>query len=208
MTRLQRAALLALCTHIVAGLALALVLRNGLETNPDLQERFAFLVNHRVLWTLAWLSWSVSAVAILYFYMTFANVHGLKSSLPVFLTVVALAPDLTAEAIEIGVLPQLAADVLIRNAAPDLFLTLHRVVVMLSGYLANGLYSATAMSLAWFARGAYPTWVSSAGVAIGFLGMAASIAALVDSPTGLFWTNALLVPCILLWLLGVVRHGV
>ena len=208
MTRLQRAALLAFCTHIVAGLTLALVLRHGLETNPDLQDRLAFLVNHRALWTLAWLPWTISAVAILYFYMTFAEVHGLKSSLPIFLTVIALAPDLAAEAIEIGVLPQVAADALSHNAPFELFMTLHRIAVMLSGYLANGLYSATATILAWFARRAYPTWLSAAGISIGILGGAASIAALLDSVTGLFSTNALLVPCILLWLGGVAKYRV
>ena len=101
MTRLQRAALLAFCTHIGAGLTLAFVLRHGLETNPDFQDRLAFLVNHRALWTLGWLPWSISAIAILYFYITFAEVLGLKSNLPVLLTVLAVAPGtLTIQAID------------------------------------------------------------------------------------------------------------
>ena len=111
-----------------------------------------------------------------------------------YLTVAALGPDLAAQAIEIGVLP---------NAAPDLFLALHRVAVMLSGYVANGLYSVTALILVWGARHAYPAWVSIIGLAVGVFGIALSVAALLDSVDGMFWTNVFLVPAILLWLLAI-----
>ena len=55
-------------------------------------------------------------------------------------------------------------------AAPEQFLIMHRVAVMLSGYLANGLYSATAIMLAWAARDKYPVWVSILGLAVGLFG--------------------------------------
>jgi hypothetical protein len=89
------------------------------------------------------------------------------------------------------------------TAGPESFLTLHRLAVMLSGYLANGLYSVTAMILAWTARRAYPTWISLTGVAVGVFGIALSAAALLDSAAGMFWTNVLLVPALLLWLVAV-----
>ena len=196
MSRLRRAAVLAFCAHLLAGLGMAVVLRRGLETTPVLQDRLAFLANHRALWTGAWLTWTFAAVAILYFYMAFADVHLPASRLPVLLTVIALSPDLAAQAIEIGVLPSLAS-------APELFLTFHRVAVMLSGYLANGLYSVTAMILAWGARRAYPPWISAVGLAVGVFGIGLSIAALLDSVAGMFWTNALLLPALLIWLAAV-----
>ena len=195
MNRLRRAALLAFCTHLIAGLGMAFVLRFGLETNPVLQDRLAFLVTHRALWTLGWLTWTAAAIAILYFYWTFADTHAV-SRFAVLLTVAALGPDLAAQSIEIGVLAGLAA-------APEQFLIMHRVAVMLSGYLANGLYSATAIMLAWAARHKYPVWVSTLGLAVGLFGVALSIAALLDSAAGMFWTNVLLVPTILLWLAAV-----
>ncbi len=192
MIRLRRAALIAFCAHLVAGLAMVFVLRHGLETNPDFQARLAFLANHRVAWTLAWLSWTAAAIAILYFYVAFADAHPSAPRLAVMLTIVALGPDLAAQSIEIGVLPSLAV--------PELFLTLHRVAVMLSGFLANGLYSITAMLLAWAARRDYPAWLSVIGIAVGVFGIGLSIAALLDSANGMFWTNVFLVPSILLWL--------
>jgi hypothetical protein len=57
--------------------------------------------------------------------------------------------------------------------------------------------------LVWGARHAYPAWVSTIGTAVGVFGIALSIAALLDSVAGMFWTNVFLVPAILLWLLAV-----
>jgi hypothetical protein len=200
---LRRAAVIAFCAHLIAGLSMALVLRRGLETTPVLQERFSFLVNYGTFWILGWLAWTAAAISILYFYLSFAATHERQSYFAVFLTVAALGPDLAAQAIEIGVLPGLAFQAFSKNAAPELFLTLHRVAVMLSGFTANGLYSATALMLAWGARRTYPPWVSILGIAAGVFGIALSVAALLDSAAGMFWTNVLLVPTILLWLLAV-----
>jgi hypothetical protein len=201
--KLRRAALIAFSTHLIAGLSMALVLRRGLETTPVLRERLSFLVNYGTLWVLGWLTWTAAAISILYFYLSFAATHKRQSHFAVFLTVAALGPDLAAQAIEIGVLPPLAFQVFSKNAAPEVFLTLHRVAVMLSGFTANSLYSATALMLAWGARRAYPAWVSILGIATGLFGIALSVAALLDSVGGMFWTNVLLVPSILLWLLAV-----
>jgi hypothetical protein len=203
LKRLRSAAILAFFSHLIAGLSMALVLRRGLETTPDLQQRLSFLVNHHGLWTLGWLTWTFAALTILYFYVAFAAVHQPSSRFAVLLTVAALGPDLAAQSIEIGVLPSLAAHEFSANAAPDLFLTVHRVAVMLSGFAANGLYSATALLLVWGARHAYPAWVSAVGTAVGVFGIALSIAALLDSVAGMFWTNVFLVPAILLWLLAI-----
>ena len=203
MNVLRRAAVIAFCTHLIAGLSMAFVLRRGLETTPDLRERLLFLIHHRALWTLSWLTWTLAAVAILYFYLAFAAEHQRQFHFAVFLTVAALGPDLAAQAIEIGVLPSLALHVNSTNTGQELFLILHRVAVMLSGFTANGLYSATALILAWSARQAYPAWVSIVGVAVGVSGMALSVAALLDSAAGMFWTNVFLIPAILLWLFGV-----
>ena len=51
MIRLQRTAIATLIVHLLAGAAMALVLRHGLETNPDIQERLRFIAGNRVLWT-------------------------------------------------------------------------------------------------------------------------------------------------------------
>jgi hypothetical protein len=195
MTSLRRAGILAFMLHLVAGACMALILRHGLETNPDLHARLDFVVSHRILWRFGWLSWTAAALSILYFYDSFASAHQLPR-FPLLLTAAALAPDLAAQAIEIGILPAVAD-----NA--ELFLIVHRAAVLMSGYLANGLYSVSALILAWTARHVYPAWVSLAGISVSVFGLMLSVAALGDSVSGMFWTNVFLLPALLLWLGGV-----
>ena len=195
LRRLQRTATIAFCLHLLAGAAMALILRNGLETNPNLLNRVSFIVDHAALWTFAWLTWTAAAIAILCFYAAFASVHQ-TGQIAVWLTIAAIGPDVCAQAIEMGALPQIAT-------RADLFVTLHRIAVLMSGFVANGLYSASALILAWLTRRVYPAWVSAAGVATGVFGMALSAAALSNSADGMFWTNVVLLPCLLLWLGGV-----
>jgi hypothetical protein len=195
VTRLQRAALVAFAVHLLGGLSMAFVLGRGLETNPDIHDRMAFLVNHQMLWTFAWLTWTVAGPAILYFYMALSDAHPSSPKIAVLFTVAALAPDLAGQAIEIGVLPGVTST--------ELFLTLGRTATMLSGYLANGLYSLTALMLVWTCRVVYPRWVSIAGFTVGLAGFALSVAVLMESVRGMFWTNVLLVPALLVWLGGV-----
>src|SRR5439155_2023431 len=123
--------------------------------------------------------------------------------LAVPLTAMGIAADLSGQAIEIGMLPGIAEHVLGLSAGIDRFISLHRTAVMLSGFAGNGMYSLSALLLAWKTRRAYPLWVSSAGIATGGFGLALSAAVLVNSGSGMFWTNVFLVPSILVWLAGV-----
>lgn len=195
MKRLQRTASVAFFLHLIAGAAMAIILRNGLGTNPNLLSRVSFIVDHGALWTFAWLTWTAAAFAILGFYAAFASAHE-TSQIAVWLTIAAIGPDLCAQAIEIGALPQIAT-------RADLFVTLDRIAVLMSGFVANGLYSASALILAWTTRQVYPRWLCFAGIAVGLSGFALSAAAMTNSINGMFWTNVALLPCLLLWLGGV-----
>jgi hypothetical protein len=213
--RLRFAAWLAFATHLTAGLAMAAFLGRGLETNPDRADRFRFLAEQTLLWVVAWLTWNAAALSILYFYAAFVRAHvrepGARASTlhyAILLSIVAAAADLGAEAIEIGVLPDLARQALAQPAdaagsATTLFLTLHRMAVMLTGYLANGLYTLAAVLLTWSTRRSYPAWVWLAGLAVGLSGLSLSAAALAGSTEGMFWANVVLMPCILTWQAGV-----
>ena len=209
--RLSRAALLALGCHLVAGLSMALILRHGLETNSDLKSRLEFVAERRNLWIAGWFTWNVAAASIVYFYHSFHVAHSKARyagalRLALVFSGAGLAADLSAEAIEMGVLPEVAALALQESPpAAGAFLLLHRAAVMLTGYLGNGLYSVAALILAWSSRGAYPGWVSLSGLTTGIAGLSLCVAALYNSVEGLFWTNAVLVPCLLLWLGGIAR---
>lgn len=202
--RLSRAAWLAFAVHLMAGLAMTLILRHGLETNADLAGRLRFVAEHRLWWTAGWLSWTVAAVTILNFYARFAAAHRSRGVSPaplraaVLLTIVAVAADWTAQAIEIFVLPGLA-----RAANVTDFLAWHRAAVVSTGFLANGLYTISALLLVWASRRAYPRWIQVAGCGVVTGGTILSAAAWADSAVGMLAANILLMPCLLVWLAGV-----
>ena len=219
--RLFLAGCLALGTHLAAGLGMLAILRHGLDTNTNLLERMEFIVNRKYLWISAWLAWNVAALSILFFYYSMAIAHEQDAGcrltllhLAVIFSTAAIAVDLTAETLEMGLLPDLAA-LALNDAhaqpggitATEMFLLLHRIVVMLSGYLANGLYSLSALMLAWTTRKFYPVWTWMAGISVGAAGFALSAAALANSAQGMFWTNVVLVPGILVWLAGVAAYA-
>jgi predicted DCC family thiol-disulfide oxidoreductase YuxK len=204
--RLSRATFIALALHLVAGLAMALVLARGLETNADILERLRFLAEHAGAWRAAWLTWNVAALSIIYFYASFARAHdenGAPMRVAVLLGAAGVIADLSAEAIEMIAAPGLAARVLAEPGALSIFLSTHRRAVLLTGFLANGLYTAAAVLLCWFARHAYPRWVLAAGMGVGASGTWLSAAALMNSVEGMLWSNAVLIPCIVFWLAGV-----
>jgi hypothetical protein len=202
--RLSRAAWLAFAAHLMAGLAMALILRRGLETNADLADRLRFVDQGRLLWTAGWITWTVAALTILNFYARFAAAHRSHGVPPaplrtaVLLTVAAVGADWTAQAVEIFVLPGLAH----AGSAPG-FLAWHRAAVLLTGFLANGLYTISALLLVWVSRRAYSRWVLMAGFGVVAGGSVLSVMAWANSAAGMVFANVLLVPCLLAWLVGV-----
>jgi hypothetical protein len=203
-SQLSRAAWLAFAVHLIAGLAMALILRHGLETNADLTDRLRFVARHRLAWTAGWLTWTVAAATILNFYARFAAAHRSRGVSPaplkaaVLLTIAAVAADWTAQAVEMFVLPGLA-----HEASASAFLVWHRAAVLLTGFLANGLYTVSAMLLVWASRRAYPRWIKAVGLGLVGGGAILSTAAWTDSAAGMLFANLLLVPCLLAWLAGV-----
>jgi hypothetical protein len=203
-SQLRTAALLALIVHLIAGTSMALILSRGLATTSDLIARLGFLVTHRAQWTIAWLTWQAAALCILWFYYVFASTASEPIlRLAVLLAAAAIGPDLAGQIIEIAVLPEIAGRALTSRADRDTFFLLDRIAVMLSGYAANGLYSLAAVLFAWFTRRRYSRAVWLAGLAAGVSGLALSLATLIDSVCGMFWTNVFLLPLLVIWLGGV-----
>ena len=221
--RLRIAAYVALSVHFVAGVAMALVLRQGLDT-AEFGTRISFLAECRSLWIAAWFCWNLAALSILFFYAAFVDAHkrGGKSiewllRFAFYISVAAVGVDLTAESIEMGVIPDLAQKILHNSSAlstaaqlpasltvaiagSDLFLAFHRAAVMMTGYLANGLYTLSAAFLVVATRREYDKWTLTAGCLVVSGGVWLSLACLLDSVMGMLLSNILLLPALLLWL--------
>lgn len=206
------AAWVAVATHLLAGLALLLLLRDGLDTNPDTAARLAYIAAHRAAWIGGWLTWHSASLSIVVFIilMSIAMDSGARSAparIAVACVIAAFAMDFSGQTLLIGFVP--SADEPLADAA--FILRIHRVAVLLSGYAGNGLY--TLATLLIVAR----LWRESnvltrlAGVTIGASGAALSVAALLNSAGGMYWSNAVLLPAILTWLACVAllaRRGV
>jgi hypothetical protein len=200
---------IALATHLGAGLATVIILRPGLETNPDLSNRLRYIAENEPLWIGAWLVWNTAALSILYFYASFVAAHDAAGSpatvprLALYLSVAAIVPDLTAEAIEMGLLPQLARQALTDAASSALFLAVHRGAVMATGYVANGLYSLSALLLVLSTRREYPSWIVGSGLLVAASGLFLSATVLANSVSGMVGAHFVLVPSLLIWQAGV-----
>lgn len=221
--RLELAAVLAIGLHLLAGLAMFFILKHGLNTNPNLLERMGYLVEHRSLWIAGWLCWNFAALSILNFMVAFETVHQDKNPhvlrLAVLVTASAMAADLSAEAIEMGLVPWLAQNALTTLQTDRLaganafepFLSMHRVVILMSGFAANGLYTFATACAVWSTRKYYTNYITASGIAVVVAGIAVSVTAMADSTEGMFWSNALILPFILLWQTGILldakRHA-
>jgi len=156
------------------------------------------------LWTGGWICWTLAAVTIHNLYARFAAAHRSRgvSRAPlrtaVLLTVAAVGFDWTAQAAEVFVLPGLA-----RAGNATGFLVWHRAAVVLTGFLANGLYTMSALLLVWASRRDYPRWIQAAGFGVVAGGSILSAAAWADSAAGMLFANVVLLPCLLVWLAGV-----
>lgn len=202
--RAEIAAWFALVAHLLAALALLVLLRDGLDTNPDASARLRYIAGHRAAWIGGWLTWHAASLSIVIFIIltALAAKSGARSALgrlAVACVIAAFAMDFTGQTLLIGFMPS-AADPL---ADAEFILRIHRIAVLLSGYAGNGLYTLATLLLAaqlWRESNAL---MRLAGLTIGVSGAALSIAALLNSADGMYWSNAILLPAILVWLAGI-----
>lgn len=213
---LKVSVILTFVAHMLAGLTMAAVLSQGLETNTNVPARLSFIVENRGLWIVSWITWNLASLSILNFYLALVRAHEKRFSkqllyLAMAVAAAAMAADLSAESIEMGLIPGLAADALKSISNPssatalhmELFFSMHRLVVLLTGFVANALYTVSAGFIAWAIRSHYPSWVNTAALLLFATGLAESVTALADSTQGMLWTNALLMPIILAWQIGI-----
>ena len=179
---LRNASWLSVFIHALAGLSLLTILSHGLQTNGDLKYRIEFIAHNASIWVGGWCIWNVAALSILYFFLCLSRAwesedkdsHRLLK-LSIFLATAAVAIDLSAEAIAVG----------------------------LTGYFANGLYTIATILACWSTRNCYPKVIVLFGLLVGISGLALSYFSLADSTSGLFWSNVVLVPSLLFWQAGI-----
>jgi hypothetical protein len=190
-----RAAYLAAALNLLAALAMLLILRLGLPApGSQLEDRAAYLTTHLHAWWGAWLLWHAAAIALLAFYVVLAGqwwrAAPLRCVLALLCTATGLAADLSAEALYMGLAPTLS---------PPALVTLETAAGLLTGYVANGLYTVAGALLTWAGAHALPRLLVLLSLPVWAAGAALSAATLAQSLQGQFWSTAILMPAFVLW---------
>jgi len=107
-----------------------------------------------------------------------------------------LAADLGAQTLYMGVLPGLG---------PDAFAAVEAAAGTLTGYLGNGLYTVAGLLLTWAGLGHLPRYLVALGLVVWTAGLGLSAASLGHSASGQFWSTAVLMPTLVVWLVLVGR---
>ncbi len=214
LKRLRQAAIIAAVIHLIAGLYMLLVLSHGLDTAQFI-HRLSFLSTNNTWWVIGWLLWTAADLSILFFYCSFADVHRNTDDhisaiirYALFIAIAGFTLDLIAEVMEISLLPTLATQILSEHdllamANRELFLCINRLATMLTGFLANGLYSITLGIFIFATRQRYAPLTQLVGWLVVISGFYLSAACLVNSIPAMVAGNAVLLPLLAAWLLGI-----
>jgi len=194
MRRMQRpsnVAWLAAATHIVASIAMLLLLRRGLPGFSD-DERLAYIASHRAAWIGGWMLWQVAAISLIAFYGVLAlRFRGVLSVVAIGVATAGLAIDFVCETRYIGVLPDL------HGAA---FAALDRELEVLIGYAANGLYTVALVLLVIAGWRELPRVALALAGPVAASGFALALASLAHNARLETATSAILFPLFTLWI--------
>lgn len=181
------------CAGINAAAALALVafLRPGTELVDSPTERAAFITSHPVTWRVGWGLWMAAALSLLWFYAWWgARLASRRKAMVAWLVAaVGAVCDLTAESLYIGWLPERMDE-------------LQRLGSLLTGGVANGLYTVSGVMLTlatptmpgWLRTWAWTVWISGFALSLfTFLGSSLGMAVAAGVLMALFcpWAAAM-----------------
>jgi hypothetical protein len=181
--------------NLVAAGAMFSILRPGLPVaGSQLLDRVAYLGARTGFWWGGWLVWHAAAIALVAFYVALAATWSrhapLLSTLALLCATAGLAADLSAEALYMGVAPRLRAEA---------FALCEDIAGIMTGYLANGLYTISGILLTWAGARQLPRFLVALAVPLWASGLSLSAASLIHSASGQFWSTAILMPLFVIW---------
>jgi hypothetical protein len=181
--------------NLAAGLALLVLLRPGLPgPTTTVEARAEYVGANPVAWWLGWLVWHAAALALLAFYAGLAGLWWrwgpIRCGLALLCAGAALAVDLAGQALYIGLPPWLgiAGFGLLETAA-----------IILTGYVANGLYTLAGVLLVWAGAAVLPRGLVALSLPVWAAGAALSATSLAQWSAGQIGSAALLIPLLALW---------
>jgi hypothetical protein len=131
--------------NTAAAFAMLLVLRPGMEVEPDATARAVYISTHAAAWRAGWGLWIAAALALAAFYAWWGSrVGGSRATVAFVLALAGVACDIFAESLFIGWLPGSLATIAplgttLTGAAANGFYTLAGILLTLATPMSRGL---------------------------------------------------------------------
>jgi len=149
---------------------------------------------HALLWRIGWLFWHGADFGLLAFYLALASRwrrrYPIRCDLALVAATAGLAADVAAQTLYMGLGPA---------SSPASFGTMEAVAGLLTGYMANGLYTVAGILLVWAGASELPRSLLLLSLPAWLAGIALSLASLAGSTTGQLWSTAALMPLFVIW---------
>jgi hypothetical protein len=195
--------------HLLGLIAMALVLRPGMATQPIAFQRAIYISQHSELWTMAWSIWMLCAMSLVGMYIWWGS---RLSSWRIAMTGIALAAlgclcDLSGESLGVLVLVERGAWAVTHPIYWDrpAFEVCERIITLLTAGFANAFYTIGGMVLMWqtpnlpqsLRLAMWGTWLA---------GIVMTVAAFFNCVPGMIVATVVLFPLLILWMLGLSQY--
>lgn len=196
--------------NLAASLYLLFILRPGTLAGGSVTDRMSYIVVSRFAWSAGWLLWVLASLALVgFFFIVSEYLDARWRALLGYaraLAVLGAAPDIVSNLINMGVLAELPARWLavppaVRPVVMEEFVLWDRFAVLLTGGLANLLYSfaGALLAAAMFQTAAFPRALAWAGAVLWGLTFALSLASFAGSVAALQATVAATMSLFIVW---------
>jgi hypothetical protein len=172
--------------HLVAAIGTVTLLRGGSEAVSDVRQRIAYMSEHPDRWRAGWVLWMLAALSLAGFYVWWGTRVAARPPIAAFVFAgLGLVCDFGGESLFIISMP-------VPNSA------LYRIALLLTAGAGNGFYTLAAILLtlaspaltALLRRWGWLTWTS---------GIALTVFAILNIPTGVVIASALLMMLFIPW---------
>ena len=207
-------------THALAFIALPMLLRQGMLSEPGAAARGAYIAENSIAWTFGWSAWMLAAMTLVGFYAWWGsllvdqpfqpddgNMHDarrqagkpdLRSTVAiaaVIITAIGLVFDFSGEGLSILLLVERASTF---TENPAAFVSAERSFTLLSAGAANGLYTLGGVLLT-LATPDLPGSIRAAMWATWIAGIAMTIAGILNHVVGMVASTIALFPLLIAW---------
>ncbi len=195
--------------HTLGVAMMALVLRHGMLTEPDVSARASFIAEKPGTWALGWIVWMLSAISLVAFYAWWGSQLSAKGCATAAVLIAALGAvfDLSGESISVLYVFESAAPIrpnTINLNAPD-FVRQERLATYLTAGIANLLYTVAGILLM-LTTPNLPKKIRLAMSVTWLAGFVMSVAAFGNHVGGLVAATVVLFPTMIGWVWWMGRH--